>query len=571
MVVAKAMKRSAPNGAEGTPTSKRVRYPEESQYQGSLDGSIPESTFTSTSAKRTKDYVCELAGCGKAFDRPVKLEIHRRTHTNERPYACGEDDCDKTFQRKEHLTRHIKDKHSDERPHICSYSVTNAFGESVQCAKSFHTAAKLRRHVAAHEEKEQTKCSEPGCGKIFRRQETLQRHILQNHLGEKAFRCTHFCEELQEQCGQAFETVGHLKGHVKRAHAIPVIRHYCDICNTPGSQVSTAGSSPDHAEISVPTQTSRIGFTSYADLQVHIKMTHPPSCPECGKLCESNRALKAHRDIEHSSLPERQQHKCSWPGCDRGFTKAGNLKVHIQNVHAKQRTFICGTFDLSQSKKVVGWTGNGCGAGFSSKASLEEHVRTQHLGIPSKLAPSRLKKLRDEAASPSQSLSSMDTDELTTPNDDDHSMAMLTGYGYEKARPIACLESHCIQRFRNDYELSQHVELTHDWQVDDIEDALAEREALDGGQFWIGGREDIGPSAIETQSDVQLRIKLQNALLGDDVAGAGNMFDSNWRSPPVWESPPGGTTSAISGSSRIVKDTAGVVEPMAIDPALSGP
>nr|POE77689.1 transcription factor iiia [Quercus suber] len=563
IIMARTLKRSAPHGVEDTPTSKRIRYPDENQYAASVDGSVAESTFTSTSVKRPKIYVCELEDCGKAFDRPVKLEAHHRTHTNERPYVCEEDDCDKTFQRKEHLTRHVKDKHSNERPHTCSYLITNESGDSVQCAKSFHTAAKLKRHVAAHEEKEQTKCSEPGCGKIFRRQETLQRHILQDHLGEKAFRCTHFCQETEEQCAQAFETIGHLKGHIKRVHTAPVTRHYCDICNSQRSWSSAQSSSPDYDGSTTPARTGRSGFASYADLQVHIKLVHPPSCPDCGKLCESNRALKAHQDIEHSSLLDRQQHRCSWPGCDRGFTKAGNLKVHIQNVHAKRKTFLCGTFDLSQSKKVVGWSGAGCGIGFGTKANLEEHVRTQHLGIPTKLAPSRLKNLREQAASPSQSLSSMDTDEITTPKDHDESMAMLTGFGYEKARPVACLDARCLQRFRNNYELSQHVELTHEWQVEDIEDALAEREALDGGQFWIGGREHIGPVAIETDSDKQLRMSLQNALLADNAAGAGHAITSDRRSQPR------DVMSVATGVSRALNSRLSTNEAIVIDPALS--
>lgn len=561
--MARQQKREAPGDAVDTPASKRVRQQDEStptEYPASIEGSVAYSTFTSTSTKRPKKYVCEFESCGKAFDRPVKLEAHVRTHTNERPYTCEEEHCGKTFQRKEHLTRHIKDKHSDERPHVCSYVDTDEQGEPVTCVKAFHTAAKLKRHVAAHEEKEQTRCSEPGCGKLFRKQETLQRHILQDHLGEKAFRCTHITNETEEECGQAFETVGHLKGHIKRHHASFVIRHFCDLCGTEDSQSSPAPILSDSDIVSIMSEAGRVGFASYADLQTHIKVVHPPSCPDCGKQCESNRALKAHQDIEHSSLPDRQHYKCTWPGCERGFTKAGNLKVHIQNVHAKRKTFVCGTFDLSQSHKTAGWDGTGCGFASGTRANLEEHVRTQHLGIPAKLAPSRVRKLQEQGRSPCSSSSSMDMDEISTPNDNGHALTMLTGFGYEKARPVACLIGHCIQRFQNEYQLSQHLELTHGWQVDDIDDALAEREALSGGRFWIGAGEEMEAAAAEADTDEQLRMKLQNALLADNVVDGEPRDRSLTREE--WEARQElGMPTTVSGIMDGVD--------MAIDPALS--
>ncbi|KAK4547213.1 hypothetical protein LTR36_001435 [Oleoguttula mirabilis] len=511
--IVRDMDRSSPM-EDYTPTS-----PGSSDSTASDAQSVAETSFTSAStAKRPKKYLCEYAHCGKAFDRPVRLQIHVRSHTNERPYACAEAGCDKTFLRAEHLNRHVKDKHNEVKSYICTYDVNTAEdGAVVECGKSFTTATRLRRHTAAHEAKEETRCLEPGCGKVFRKQETLQRHIKQDHLHEKAFQCTHVemdSEGQPHQCQHAFARAVQLKGHEEREHS--GLRYFCDLCS-PSQPQQPDDDDDDMEELEALAVTSeRVGFQTYTDLQAHIRTAHPPTCADCGKQCESNRALKAHIDIEHSALSERQQKfKCTWPGCDRGFTKAGNLKVHMQNVHTKARNFACGTFDLVGNPKVEGWNGRGCGSAFGTKANLEEHVRTQHLGLPSQIRPCRQNKIAKKkmkkrrgggegssggAASTPSTL--MDIDELATPDDDldpanNNALSKLTGFGYADTRRTPCLIAGCPMRFSREYDLAAHLELTHGWHVDDVNDRLAEKEALEGGKFWIGGREPMSLAAEE--------------------------------------------------------------------------
>ena len=40
-----------------------------------------------------KPYAC--GNCGRAFNKSSSLTLHRRNHTGEKPYACGE--CSKAF------------------------------------------------------------------------------------------------------------------------------------------------------------------------------------------------------------------------------------------------------------------------------------------------------------------------------------------------------------------------------------------------------------------------------------------------------------------------------------------
>ena len=515
-------KRAAGFPEIAAPLVKRVRL-EDSEEGSTLasshaeEASVAETSGTSrSSSKRPKKYVCELEGCGKAFDRPVRLEAHIRTHTDHRPLACEEEGCTKRFFKAEHLKAHIQNKHSDETNYTCTYVLgVDEEGEEVRCGKSFTTGTRLRRHVAAHEQKEHTTCTEAGCGQVFRKLETLQRHIKKEHLKEKAFRCTALVtlevevEELvgiEEECGQTFSTVGQLKAHEKREHAGP--KYFCDFC--PKQEAEEREQGDDIA--AAMTEMHAPAFLTYADLQTHIKAVHPPTCSVCGKTQPSSRALAAHMDIVHGTQPlsERQTFACDWTGCDRTFTRMGNLKVHVQTVHVKNKKFVCGVFHLDNNEKVEGWDGHGCGLAFGTKANLESHVRTQHLDLPDLQHPPRKGRKRkvktDDDESPTPSLAELDSpaDFTSTPatpgNSYPTTLALLTGRDYTSSRPYACWDHpHCGFRFVKEYDLAQHMELTHGWNVDDINDHFAEVDALEGEKFWVGGEVEEGLDEESTQ------------------------------------------------------------------------
>lgn len=506
------MKRAAPDGAT-TNTSKKARFSDDTAPSAPPStvfteaASVAETSVTSRStSQRPKKYLCEYDGCNKAFDRPVRLEAHVRTHTNERPFVCNEPGCDKSFFKSEHLKAHTKNKHADEANYLCTYVIrTDAGGDEVSCGQTFTTGTRLRRHIAAHEAKEETKCREPGCGLVFRKMETLQRHVLKDHLNEDAFRCTHATtsamntdESLaEEECGRIFPTNGQLKAHENREHGDP--KHFCDICSPATDKTREY-------------QPYLVCFKTYAELQTHMKEAHPPTCSFCNQAFPSNRALTAHLEIEHSSLASRQKFKCDYPGCERGFTRQGNLKVHYQTVHVKARNFLCGHFDLSESTHVPGWDGHGCGIAFGTKAALESHIRTQHLGLPA-LGGDRSRKIKSE-----------DISEVNTPMDLEglpeaanngqlsKTLALLTGHGYKDQRALTCWQHGCQFRFVRDYDLGQHMEVAHGCTVDSINDRFAEQQALSGGDnFWVGGQ-DEEDSVVDDEAEEALRKQLTDAL-----------------------------------------------------------
>lgn len=73
----------------------------------------------------------------------------------------------------------------------------------------------------------------------------------------------------------------------------------------------------------------------------------------------------------------------------------------------------------------------------------------------------------------------------------------LTGFGYEQSHPIACLQSDCPRRFTRNRDLVHHLDVVHEWNIDDINDRVAEKEAHEGEKFWIGGGEMLDEEAEE--------------------------------------------------------------------------
>ncbi|KAL2077863.1 hypothetical protein ACEWY4_027367 [Coilia grayii] len=80
------------------------------------------------------NYGCEI--CRKTFKHPSNLELHKRSHTGEKPFQCSI--CGKHFSQSGNLQTHLR-RHSGEKPYICEL-----------CGKSFAASGDVQRHIVIH-------------------------------------------------------------------------------------------------------------------------------------------------------------------------------------------------------------------------------------------------------------------------------------------------------------------------------------------------------------------------------------------------------------------------------------
>jgi general transcription factor IIIA len=316
-----------------------------------------------------KTIKCTWEACTKTFNRPARLTAHLRSHTNERPYVCTYEDCDKAYLTDKHLQTHIKGSHTHERSYHCDWE---------GCSKSFLTSTRLKRHKEAHKGHERFRCTAyPPCNQTFRKHQTLQRHIRSEHLELAPYPCTYIDPVTGEPCNAGFDGAVGLRKHEERVHG--AAQFFCPECLVPGT--FGLDGTPIH-----------LGFTTETQLQSHVKKEHA-NCPFCDLKCSSQRELQNHIDSQHSGKPleERKKILCTYLGCSKKFTKPGNLKIHIRTAHMGER-FICCTFDISDYPDVGDFDpSDGCGKDFVSKVNLVDHIRTAHLGLPSVVNAKRKK------------------------------------------------------------------------------------------------------------------------------------------------------------------------------------
>ncbi|XP_063046650.1 zinc finger and BTB domain-containing protein 49 [Engraulis encrasicolus] len=208
-------------------------------------GNPPDKTENSS-------YCCEI--CRKTFKHPSNLELHKRSHTGEKPFQCNI--CGKNFSQSGNLQTHLR-RHSGEKPYICEL-----------CGKSFAASGDVQRHIVIHTGEKPHLCDV--CGRGFSNFSNLKEHK-RTHSTDQAFTC--------DQCGKTFNMSRKLQRH-KICHTGD--RHHS--CQTCGKRFGSAG-----------------------DLQRHIRShsgEKPYSCEMCGKSFTRSSVLRRHHSIHCKSFKE---------------------------------------------------------------------------------------------------------------------------------------------------------------------------------------------------------------------------------------------------------------------------
>ncbi|XP_022649793.1 transcription factor IIIA-like isoform X1 [Varroa destructor] len=328
------------------PTKARViRHEGEKQWQyescstedniNNKDISEKDKNWT-TSSNKPKRFVCDVPGCNKAFVKPIFLEMHVRTHTDERPYLCTVEGCSQAYTRSWHLKRHVERAHKEtrdagqeqslQRELICFWRIYRHLCTWQSCSKEYNSRDALKKHIArVHEGRENVGRQRPGerlactyCAASFAKHSRLKAHLY-HHTGEMPFKCRH------EECGKQFIMQSKLKAHEK-THA----GYECEKC-------------PGHSLF--------FRFPTWSALRKHFKEKHNVKrCSKCDKTFTRSVNLEAHLATHEN---EREAYLCSHEGCTKSYFDLKNLRTHLKAAHEGVR-FTCSVCEKKfRSKQAV--------------------------------------------------------------------------------------------------------------------------------------------------------------------------------------------------------------------------
>uniref|UniRef100_A0A1B6J4Z5 C2H2-type domain-containing protein n=1 Tax=Homalodisca liturata TaxID=320908 RepID=A0A1B6J4Z5_9HEMI len=233
--------------------------------------------------RREKKHQCDV--CGKLFNGFEKLQDHKNSHFQARPYKCF--DCEKCFNSKSTRQMHHRTMHKNIRvsylccycgittsniKHLLAHEETHRLPEGaeiptpfkcLQCGKGFISQFKLTGHLKEHKSK---KC--PTCSEEFLSDAPLRMHLENVHGIVKIFSC--------DICTKTFKTPENLRLHVK-SHST-IMSFFCDICDK--------------------------GFKQKHHIEQHM-ITHsderPISCSLCDETFKRKTHLKQHIKSAHES------------------------------------------------------------------------------------------------------------------------------------------------------------------------------------------------------------------------------------------------------------------------------
>lgn len=137
------------------------------------------------------EYEYFVDSVAEATDKNERKNHSNRKNTKEELFACEQ--CNKTFEVRGNLQRHVKVVHERIRPYACDH-----------CDKRFSSSSNLKYHLHTHTKVRPYSCNP--CNRTFTHLSALRTHKINVHQGSHA--CDH--------CDKRFSTDSLLKRHIEK-------------------------------------------------------------------------------------------------------------------------------------------------------------------------------------------------------------------------------------------------------------------------------------------------------------------------------------------------------------------
>ncbi|MBW0500737.1 hypothetical protein O181_040452 [Austropuccinia psidii MF-1] len=405
---------------------------------------------------RIKNYVCTWPGCGKSYTKPIRLEEHVRSHTNERPFGCPH--CPATYRRETHLNAHMRMHQPDEaKPFVCLWLDPSLPSDSAQpCTKRFWTRQHLNVHrQSVHEGKKaqaRFECTE--CHQKFPKHRLLRDHFAASHcpLGTRPFICP------TPNCPWSFSTSSQLRLH-QRTH-------------DPNRYMCIHDDCLKNPNITIQQRT----FFTWTDLQRHTRDVHPLRCKVLGcrriKPFKNLKALNSHIATRHSlskvnhtsSNRNSGQFVCTGfsvdpnTPCQRAYHSARSLQRHIHSAHLSDRQTTCPI--------------TGCNFTADFPSGLARHLQSKHQDQQRPRKLSRTEKLNQIDLLTGNDLESKvkkyycPIEELRKKCLFDKSSPNLLQAPENNDSGDKIFHNACFMKFNRLYDLQRHLKANHSIQIE---------------------------------------------------------------------------------------------------------
>ncbi|CAN8015007.1 unnamed protein product [Ixodes persulcatus] len=226
-------------------THRRTHAQDQTHPCSLCDQAFPNVTRLRAHNKQChqESHACEE--CGRRFQSPLALVAHRRVHSGAAPFGCSL--CQRSFSKEAHLHRHL-DKHASRKDQCPVCQLLCSSGHQLQihmrthtgekpyacdlCPRRFTKQVNLKRHLQVHT-KVKFECSV--CLKSYLSEKTLQAHYRNAHLSQ----APNDIHVLLKQEPQDFVLEGGSGHFVLKQEPDDVANQHEEDCGTPDASQAT--------------------------------------------------------------------------------------------------------------------------------------------------------------------------------------------------------------------------------------------------------------------------------------------------------------------------------------------